>query len=824
MLSHFLPTDVAGQDTMTVMPAGSTTWTQLVAAEAAAGARGAEVPVVAPRMRPFPPEELIGSLPDASPMPGAARLAAPPFGLVPRAASIGGGFQALPDPGFVIPPDTMGAVGPAHVMTMLNSQVRIQNKMGGIVSTVLLDSFWTLGTGLVGDPFDPHLHYDAIHARWIATVDANARTTASQVWFAISDSSDPTGGWDFYAFDADPSDQSWADFPGFGYNATWIAITNNMFPVSNPFSFFDGAKMWVIDAATAVAGGPITVTVFPKFFDAAAGMFSLTLQPVATFGAEPKLYLVDIPVLSGVPGRLRLSEITGTGPAPTWSPSAGSLMPGSGFFDSPNGFGNLIGAEQLGMPSTCAGGSFNGQPCLTTDNCDFASGGICRRIDAGDVQIPATPVVRNGSIWVTHAGGLPVIATDRNAIFWYELDPALMLSSGDPIVQSGVIQGAPGTYLFYPSIAVNAVDDVVIGFSRSDAGRYAEAVVATRAGTSPPGTFGPVQLLKAGEGSYFKTFGGDRNRWGDYSATAVDPADDLTFWTIQEYALTGNQWATWWSKITVVVVCGDGAREGTEECDDGNTVNGDCCSATCTAESAGSPCGADGNLCTDDVCDGAGACGVDNSVLCDDGDACTTGDVCSGGSCGGGAVNCDDGDLCTQDSCSVMTGCVHLAQPRTGCHSPGRSVLVLKQNASNDAGDKLVWKWLKGTTPAGEFGTPGMTTNHALCIYTGVGQILLAPPLDLPAGATWSPTATGYEYDDPANADGMQKGKFKSSLVGRGKIILKGKGANLPDPMLPPSTPVTVQLVNDAPGACWEASFTSGDVVKGTNVIFKAKR
>ena len=28
----------------------------------------------------------------------------------------------------------------------------------------------------------------------------------------------------------------------------------------------------------------------------------------------------------------------------------------------------------------------------------------------------------------------------------------------------------------------------------------------------------------------------DRNRWGDYSATQVDPSDDLTLWTIQEYA------------------------------------------------------------------------------------------------------------------------------------------------------------------------------------------------------------------------------------------------------------------------------------------------
>jgi hypothetical protein len=128
------------------------------------------------------------------------------------------GFQALPDNDEVIPPDTMGAAGPTHLMTMLNSQVRIQDKTGGIVSTVSLDTFWTAGTGLVGDPFDPQLVYDSLAARWIATVDANKNSISSQVWFAISDTSDPTGAWTFFSFPArTPGGRRiWADFPGLG--------------------------------------------------------------------------------------------------------------------------------------------------------------------------------------------------------------------------------------------------------------------------------------------------------------------------------------------------------------------------------------------------------------------------------------------------------------------------------------------------------------------------------------------------------------------------------------------------------------------------------
>jgi hypothetical protein len=59
---------------------------------------------------------------------------------------------------------------------------------------------------------------------------------------------------------------------------------------------------------------------------------------------------------------------------------------------------------------------------------------------------------------------------------------------------------------------------------------------------------------------YYATFGGTLNRWGDYSATVVDPINDLDFWTLQEYAssqdlcstpsstCTGG-WGTWWANV-----------------------------------------------------------------------------------------------------------------------------------------------------------------------------------------------------------------------------------------------------------------------------------
>ena len=74
----------------------------------------------------------------------------------------------------------------------------------------------------------------------------------------------------------------------------------------------------------------------------------------------------------------------------------------------------------------------------------------------------------------------------------------------------------------------------------------------------------------------------------------------------------------------------------------------------------------DGNLCTEDTCDGFGGCvsdGTGITVACDDENACTTEETCQGdasGTCGGGiAVTCiDDGNPCTAETCDPARGCM----------------------------------------------------------------------------------------------------------------------------------------------------------------------
>jgi MYXO-CTERM domain-containing protein len=190
---------------------------------------------------------------------------------------------------------------------------------------------------------------------------------------------------------------------------------------------------------------------------------------------------------------------------------------------------------------------------------------------------------------------------------------------------------------------------------------------------------------------------------------------------------------------TVPAICGDGRVEGTEACDDGDTMAGDGCDAACDIETGwdcvGSPsvctpiCGDmlvrgsevcdDGNTescdgcnatCTATDVDGClvmGSCVADGTPHptlpcaaciasvsrlgytsrpagspCDDGDFCTDPDVCSDeGECGGTPRDCDDMLACTADRCDeTADACVSAVTD--GCLIDGSCV-------ADGAGDAL---------------------------------------------------------------------------------------------------------------------------------------
>ena len=269
-------------------------------------------PLPAPKSAPSPTPWIPKPTGAASPPPPPSSLLSldwlvpPP----PDSPSPQTGFLALPDNGTSIPPDTHGAVGPNHVMTTLNTQVRIQDRSGAVLRTVPLDTFWAL----VGSPsvFDPKVLYDPSQNRFVFTACANGQETNSAVLIGVSQTSDPTGNWYLFSIDADPTDTFWADYPSLGFNKDWVVVSLNMFGVFTPL--FGGVNIYVFNKAALynnqpAAGNPTLLQ------DNSGGGFTMT--PAITYDDTlSTIYLVEnenlVSDINGSAGRLRISTISGS--------------------------------------------------------------------------------------------------------------------------------------------------------------------------------------------------------------------------------------------------------------------------------------------------------------------------------------------------------------------------------------------------------------------------------------------------------------------------------------------------------------------------------
>jgi hypothetical protein len=180
-----------------------------------------------------------------------------------------------------------------------------------------------------------------------------------------------------------------------------------------------------------------------------------------------------------------------------------------------------------------------------------------RGVDAGDSRV-GNAVFRNGRVWYAQTVSLPPGGTGygiHTAAQWAELDTAGAFVQGGRVEDLGANPWNGGHSYAFASIAVNARDDALVGFSEFQSNDFVDAAYAFRSGTDAPNTMRAPITLKDGEGPYSKTRGG-LNRWGDYSGTQVDPSDDLSLWTVQEYARipTGRgdgsgRWGAWWGRV-----------------------------------------------------------------------------------------------------------------------------------------------------------------------------------------------------------------------------------------------------------------------------------
>jgi hypothetical protein len=408
-------------------------------------------------------------------------------------------------------------------MTMLNTQVRIQDRTGTTnYSTVALSIWWT-GVGTFTSVFDPRVLYDPYEKRWIAISVVDANLSTSGILLGTTTNSDPTGTWTRKRIKADAAGTAWADFPTVGFNRNWIVVQVNMF--SNANNAFRRSQILTFNKTNVYAGGT-NRTVFNN------STIGGTQMPAVTFDTNTTtMYLLQTwntiftNAQSEVNGYLRLYTMTGAPASPTFTPT--SIFPAY-------------------------------QPwAFSPGNVDFArQSNTTVKVRNGDSRIQNV-VYRNGSLWCAQTVFLPYTNATRSAVQWWEI------ATNGVVRQAARIDDSSGINFYaFPSISVNKFGDALLGYSRFSSNQYASANYSFRAFSENSGSIGTDLVLKSGEGRYYKTFGAGPNRWGDYSATMVDPVNDTDLWTIQEYAATpvgtgstdgDGRWGTWWGKIAVPV-------------------------------------------------------------------------------------------------------------------------------------------------------------------------------------------------------------------------------------------------------------------------------
>ncbi|MEX2243404.1 MAG: hypothetical protein WD716_06100 [Fimbriimonadaceae bacterium] len=404
--------------------------------------------------------------------------------------SAGGHFPGI-GPSGLTPPDSDIAVGPGHVVQVINSQIAFFTKAGSNVFQQSSLNFFA-GLGATSFQFDPKAFYDRANGRFVLVfVERSNATLESKVLVAVSDDNDPNGTWFRYRIEAKVvvgTSQYWLDYPGFGYGGGAYVVTGNMFALPGS-SGFAGVQFIVMPAAPMLVGNPVTVTSLRDSTGASAQVGE-TLT-----GASTSAYAVARRS-DGV--SLRVYAVTN----PTTAPA--------------------LVFTSVTVPSN-TGPSADAQ---STNG---------RTLDTIDARV-YNAAIRDGRLVTAHSARFSSSITGSR---WYEVDLGSWPSAGGvTLVQAGTIESAT-TNRFMPAINKNKTGRISTLFTSSSTSLTADVSLAARLPGDPDGAIGAPVALETSAGT---TYSG--TRWGDYFGVDVDPVDDVTFWGTGMVVAAGNNWQT----------------------------------------------------------------------------------------------------------------------------------------------------------------------------------------------------------------------------------------------------------------------------------------
>lgn len=406
------------------------------------------------------------------------------------------------------PPDPNLAVGATQVVQVVNSAFAVFDKSTGAIVAGFPKATNTLWAGFGGgcqtnNDGDAIVKYDQAAGRWIIT-QFSVTTTPYLQCVAVSTTSDATGSYYRYSFSY-----------GTGFNdyvkmSVWPDAYYVTFNIFNNGSTFAGAKACAYDRTAMLSGAPATQQCF-QLSTAYGGLLPSDLDGSIAPAAGSPNYLVNF----------------GTNSLNLWRFHVDFATPANTTFTGPT---NIPVAA---FTSACGGGTCIPQPG-TRQQLDSLADRLMYRLAYRKFVDGHEALVVNHSVKVSGSRKGEV-----DGIRWYELRSP---GSTPTVYQQGTFS-PDSTNRWMGSIAMDKLGNIAVGYSASSSSVFPSLRYTGRVPTDPLGTLQSENIILAGTGSQQ---GSNLARWGDYSAIAIDPTDDCTFYYTNEYLKTNGafNWST----------------------------------------------------------------------------------------------------------------------------------------------------------------------------------------------------------------------------------------------------------------------------------------
>jgi hypothetical protein len=510
----------------------------------------------------------------------------------------------------VEPPDQGLCAGNGFVVEPINDVIGVFSQSdGSLLTSTSLNQFFQYPpqinrvTGVVGPQVtDPSCLYDPDSGRFIvdaltyqADPETGAPTGPNRIDIAVSQSSDPTGGWSLYDFQV-ADDGTFrtpvhkdcpcvGDYPHVGIDANGYYLTTNEYPWFT--DGFNGAQLYAI-SKKALTSGAMSVKVIHYDELKAAGNPGFTVWPANTNaadyvtgngGTEYFLSSMATPEANNPNGRdnrIAVWSLTNTktldsGGVPTLS---NSIVETETYAIPPLANQKQAPLEYLPLLSCLK--DFTPQESLGGLSCSQAVDGV---VDAeghplndpfAEVEAEG-PIDSNDSrmqqVWINHGFVLGSLDTtvkvdgqEKAGVAWFAFDPS---GSKAKLVSQGYL-GVSGNNLVYPAVATLSNGTGVMAFTLAGEDYYPSAAYADVQVDANGMSVGQVKLAATGLGpqdgfSEYHVFspfedGTPRPRWGDYGAAVTDGS---SLWFASEYI---GQTCTYRQYLATGLLCPDATR------------------------------------------------------------------------------------------------------------------------------------------------------------------------------------------------------------------------------------------------------------------------